>query len=110
MFVVLKPKTEKKFFPFIKHTLINFTFYSIIRHTASGVEIIKTSEQQITVREGETLDLYCESATPYQVYTCIKIGNNYGILTDQFKLQWCYWAHNGSEYPTTSHKGGGEIR
>ena len=25
-------------------------------------------------------------------------------------LQWCYWAHNGSEYPTTSHKGGGERR
>ena len=25
-------------------------------------------------------------------------------------FQWCYWAHNGSEYPTTSHKGGGEAR
>ena len=56
---------------------------------ASGVEIVSTSAAQQEVRAGEELDLYCESATPYQ---------------------WCYWAHGGAEYPTTSHKGGGEVR
>ena len=53
------------------------------------VEIISSSPSMVVVREGEELDLFCESSTPYQ---------------------WCYWAHNSTEYPTTSHKGGGEVR
>ena len=53
------------------------------------VEIVSSSPSMVVVREGEELDLFCESSTPYQ---------------------WCYWAHNTSEYPTTSHKGGGEGR
>ena len=57
--------------------------------SARGVEIVGTSPSKVTVRPGDSLDLYCDSITPYQ---------------------WCYWAHNGSEYPTTSHKGGGEKR
>ena len=69
---------------------------------------MSTSERAVTVREGEALDLFCDSTTPYQVsgeckvYTC--------TVRSRLMLQWCYWAHNGSEYPTTSHKGGGELR
>ena len=33
---------------------------------------------QVVVREGETLDLFCESSSPYQ---------------------WCYWAHNSTQPP-----------
>ena len=33
----------------------------------SGVEIVSTSEREVTVREGEALDLFCDSTTPYQV-------------------------------------------
>ena len=54
--------------------------------TVTCVEIISSSPSMVVVREGEKLDLFCESSTPYQ---------------------WCYWAHNSTEYPTTSHKGGG---
>ena len=53
------------------------------------VEIVSSSTSMVVVKEGEELDLFCESSTPYQ---------------------WCYWAHNSSEYPTTSYKGGGIVR
>ena len=57
--------------------------------TCTSVEIVSSSSSMVVVREGEEMDLFCESSTPYQ---------------------WCYWAHNKTEYPTTSHKGGGEVR
>ena len=31
------------------------------------MEIVSTSEKAVTVRQGESLDLFCDSATPYQV-------------------------------------------
>ena len=58
-------------------------------YLSKSVEIVSTSPSFQTVRQGEELDLFCESSSPYQ---------------------WCYWAHNSSEFPTTSHKGGGEVR
>ena len=60
-----------------------------LSHLCTCVEIVSSSPSKVVVREGEELDLFCESSTPYQ---------------------WCYWAHNNTEYPTTSHKGGGEVR
>ena len=66
---------------------------------------MKTSSQRVTVRKGESLDLFCDSVTPYQV----SLTQDQKIFESKL-FQWCYWAHNGSEYPTTSHKGGGEIR
>ena len=62
---------------------------STLLAVARGVKIVGTSPSEVLVKQGSPLDLYCESRTPYQ---------------------WCYWAHNGSEYPTTSHQGGGEAR
>lgn len=38
-----------------------------IRNSGSGVEIVNTSEREVTVREGEALDLFCDSTSPYQV-------------------------------------------
>ena len=34
---------------------------------ASGVEIVGTSPSQVLVKQGSSLDLYCDSSTPYQV-------------------------------------------
>ena len=55
-----------------------FQFVILFRNTARGVEITKTSERQITVREGEPLNLFCDSATPYQVM--IHLGHNNQIM------------------------------
>ena len=38
-----------------------------IRNSGSGVEIVNTSAGEVTVREGEALDLFCDSTSPYQV-------------------------------------------
>ena len=52
----------------------------------------------------------------YALNTQLKAPNslNWGYFLPHMNnppvFQWCYWAHNGSEYPTTSHKGGGEAR
>jgi len=61
-----------------------------------SVQIISSSGPDVVVKEGEALDLFCESSSPYQ---------------------WCYWAHNSTqppyqsrEFPTTAHQGGGEVR
>ena len=40
---------------------------------ASGVEIVRTSARQVTVRRGESMDLYCESVTPYQVERTVSL-------------------------------------
>ena len=42
----------------------------------------------VVVPSGSPLSLFCESPSPYQ---------------------WCYWAHQGQEYPTTAHIKGGEV-
>ena len=73
----------------LQHPLLLVLASSLLLVVVSGVEIVGTSPSQVLIKQGSSLDLYCESRTPYQ---------------------WCYWAHNGSEYPTTSHKGGGEVR
>jgi len=72
-----------------------FLFVAFIPSVHS-VQIIASSGPDVVVREGETLDLFCESSSPYQ---------------------WCYWAHNSTqppyqsrEFPTTAHQGGGEVR
>ena len=39
-----------------------------------GLDIVKHSGDLVIVKEGEDLDLYCESSSPYQ---------------------WCMWTHNG---------------
>ena len=44
---------------------INHFFH--IRTSGSGVEIVNTSAREVTVREGEALDLFCDSTSPYQV-------------------------------------------
>ena len=67
---------------------IKLAFTLAMVNSCVSVDIVSSSAPMMVVREGEELDLFCESATPYQ---------------------WCYWAHNTSEYPTTSHKGGGEV-
>ena len=70
-------------------SLLMFLIIWFLFHLCPSLEIVSSSPSMVVVREGEELDLFCESSTPYQ---------------------WCYWAHNTSEYPTTSHKGGGEGR
>ena len=57
--------------------------------TCMCVEIVSSNPSMVVAREGEELEIFCESSTPYQ---------------------WCYWAHNTTEYPTTAYKGGGEVR
>ena len=39
----------------------------------AGVEIVRTSARQVTVRRGESMDLYCESVTPYQVERTVSL-------------------------------------
>ena len=40
---------------------------SMVVVVVRGVEIVGTSPSQVMVRQGESLDLYCDSNTPYQV-------------------------------------------
>ena len=40
----------------------------------AGLDIVKHSEDLLIVKEGEDLELYCDSSSPYQ---------------------WCMWTHNG---------------
>ena len=67
-------------------SLLLSIFLWSLSHLCPSLKIVSSSTSMVVVREGEELDLFCESSTPYQ---------------------WGYWAHNTSEYPTTSHKGGG---
>ena len=70
-----------KVFPYL------FTL-SLLSLTCTSVKIVSKSPSMLMVREGEQLDLFCESITPYR---------------------WCYWAHNNVEYLTTSYKDEGET-
>ena len=42
-----------------------------------GLDIVRHSSDLVIVKEGEELDLYCDSSSPYQ---------------------WCMWTHNGSVF------------
>ena len=42
-----------------------------------GLDIVQHSGDLVIVKEGEDLDLYCDTSSPYQ---------------------WCMWTHNGSGF------------
>ena len=60
-----------------KWTITLFSLFGVVHN----LTIISSSPSVTLVKESENLDLFCESSEPYQ---------------------WCYWAHNTSEYLTTA--------
>ena len=52
-----------------------------MHNPCSSIEVKSSSPSTVVVKYGKPLDLFCESKTPYQ---------------------WCYFAHNISEFLTTA--------
>ena len=50
---------------------------SLTLKPGDGLDIVQHSGDLVIVKEGEDLDLYCETSSPYQ---------------------WCMWTHNGSGF------------
>ena len=47
---------------------------SLTLHYGDGLDIVHHSGDLVIVKEGEDLDLFCDTSSPYQ---------------------WCMWTHNG---------------